>query len=345
MLERLSADRAAGLGRFSASRRGRAASRRAASRHSTPSDPAPAPQQVPEPPGTGAGTPASGTPLLGTPVPGHALTPGQAGAGDLAAQRSAAPEPVPAPEAPEPLPAEPVPTQAPASPTAPDQAAGSGVPEPAPRRRRRGRHLWAPSAEEQAAASRPDPVPTRAVPSATPFSPAASDRTAAPGSFAFSEQAGTSAENPERYEATMTPAMLAQLHETQGDNGATVMRHTPNLPAMPTGFLIYAGSAPIEVVRDVVIGRDPDARALTGRPQATVLRVPSPAVEISRSHCAVMTTAPGIWSLMDLGSANGTILRHPDGTRDEVPPMLTMALSDGDRIDLGEGVTVEFRLR
>ena len=48
---------------------------------------------------------------------------------------------------------------------------------------------------------------------------------------------------------------------------------------------------------------------------------------------------------MDLGSANGTILRHPVGTRDEVPPMLTMALSDGDRIDLGEGVTVEFRLR
>ena len=78
---------------------------------------------------------------------------------------------------------------------------------------------------------------------------------------------------------------------------------------------------------------------------ATVLRVPSPATEISRSHCAVMMTAPGAWSLMDLGSANGTILRHADGSFQDVTPMVTIALNDGDLIDVGEGTTIEFRVR
>ena len=88
-----------------------------------------------------------------------------------------------------------------------------------------------------------------------------------------------------------------------------------------------------------------DARALTGRPVATVLRVPSPATEISRSHCAVMMTTPGSWALMDLGSANGTVLRHADGSFQDVTPMVTIALNDGDLIDVGEGTTIEFRVR
>ena len=119
----------------------------------------------------------------------------------------------------------------------------------------------------------------------------------------------------------------------------------PEPPAAPVAFLIHGGTVPVEVSRDVVIGRDPDARALTGRPVATVLRVPSPETEISRSHCAVMMTTPGSWALMDLGSANGTVLRHADGSFQDVTPMVTIALNDGDLIDVGEGTTIEFRVR
>lgn len=128
---------------------------------------------------------------------------------------------------------------------------------------------------------------------------------------------------------------------------ATQARRAPHNvgPSAPVAFLIHGGTVPVEVSRDVIIGRDPDARALTGRPMATVLRVPSPATEISRSHCAVMMTAPGAWSLMDLGSANGTILRHADGSFQDVTPMVTIALNDGDLIDVGEGTTIEFRVR
>lgn len=151
--------------------------------------------------------------------------------------------------------------------------------------------------------------------------------------------------NPEAFEATMTPEMLAQMGAAN-DAEATVLRRVEgNFSLGPTAFLLYGGTAPTEVTRDVVIGRDPDPRAISGRPAARTLRVLSPATEISRSHCAVMVTAPGVWSLMDMGSANGTLLRHGDGSFEEVTPMVMFSLSDGDLIDVGEGTTIEFRVR
>ncbi|WP_311473858.1 FHA domain-containing protein, partial [uncultured Actinomyces sp.] len=153
-------------------------------------------------------------------------------------------------------------------------------------------------------------------------------------------------DNPELYEATLTPEALARMRQKQSATGDTIMRRVPDaVPTTPSAFLIYAGSAPVEVVRDVIIGRDPNTRVLTGRPMAAPLRVPSPGSEISRSHCAVMATAPGVWSLMDLASVNGSILVHPDGSSEDVPAMVGVPLADGDLIDLGEGVTVEFRVR
>ena len=151
--------------------------------------------------------------------------------------------------------------------------------------------------------------------------------------------------NPEAFEATMTPEMLAQMGAAN-DAEATVLRRVEgNFSLGPTAFLLYGGTAPTEVTRDVVIGRDPDPRAISGRPAARTLRVVSPATEISRSHCAVMVSAPGVWSLMDMGSANGTLLRHGDGSFEEVTPMVMFSLSDGDLIDVGEGTTIEFRVR
>ena len=154
-----------------------------------------------------------------------------------------------------------------------------------------------------------------------------------------------SAEPPAAPEA-MSAEGLADLG-AETDTEATILRLAPTNsgPAAPVAFLIHGGTVPVEVSRDVVIGRDPDARALTGRPVATVLRVPSPETEISRSHCAVMMTTPGSWALMDLGSANGTVLRHADGSFQDVTPMVTIALNDGDLIDVGEGTTIEFRVR
>ena len=130
------------------------------------------------------------------------------------------------------------------------------------------------------------------------------------------------------------------------DSGATVLRRvSDDSQHAQAGYLVYAGAAPVELTHDVILGRDPNARVLTGRPSATVMRVPSPANEISLSHAAVIPSGFGSWMLMDLGSANGTLLRSSNGNVQEVPPRVTVPLSDGDVIDLGENVLVEFIVR
>ena len=248
-------------------------------------------------------------------------------------------------------------------PTAPAQSAGS--PEPAAVEPGPDSAEWSARPEPDGTAepavgapwdaAEPDPEP---LVEWTPFSPAEPFTNRRTGFFS---QGLTSSEppanmgpaaydspedNPELYEATLTPEALARMRQEESATGDTIMRRVPDAaPTTPSAFLIYAGSAPVEVVRDVIIGRDPNTRVLTGRPMAAPLRVPSPGSEISRSHCAVMATAPGVWSLMDLASVNGSILVHPDGSSEDVPAMVGVPLADGDLIDLGEGVTVEFRVR
>ena len=148
--------------------------------------------------------------------------------------------------------------------------------------------------------------------------------------------------------AAETPAagVVPAFEVDNSDSGATVLRRvTDDSQHAQAGYLVYAGAAPVELTHDVILGRDPNARVLTGRPSATVMRVPSPANEISRSHAAVIPSGFGSWMLMDLGSANGTLLRSSNGNVQEVPPRVTVPLSDGDVIDLGENVLVEFIVR
>ena len=149
-------------------------------------------------------------------------------------------------------------------------------------------------------------------------------------------ESGTPASSEPAPEAVVEPPAAPEAMSAEGlaglgaetDTEATILRLAPTNsgPAAPVAFLIHGGTVPVEVSRDVVIGRDPDT-------------------EISRSHCAVMMTTPGSWALMDLGSANGTVLRHADGSFQDVTPMVTIALNDGDLIDVGEGTTIEFRVR
>ena len=147
-------------------------------------------------------------------------------------------------------------------------------------------------------------------------------------------------------EDTPAAAAVPAFEVDNSDSGATVLRRvSDDSQHAQAGYLVYAGAAPVELTHDVILGRDPNARVLTGRPSATVMRVPSPANEISRSHAAVIPSGFGSWMLMDLGSANGTLLRSSNGNVQEVPPRVTVPLSDGDVIDLGENVLVEFIVR
>lgn len=167
------------------------------------------------------------------------------------------------------------------------------------------------------------------------------------------EEVASASENEETPAYGETPAVdtpaagaVPAFEVDNSDSGATVLRRvTDDSQHAQAGYLVYAGAAPVELTHDVILGRDPNARVLTGRPSATVMRVPSPANEISRSHAAVIPSGFGSWMLMDLGSANGTLLRSSSGNVQEVPPRVTVPLNDGDVIDLGENVLVEFIVR
>jgi len=187
-------------------------------------------------------------------------------------------------------------------------------------------------AEVEAQASQ-EPVEQESQPEAEEFAPASEI-----------EETPAYVETPaaETPAAGVTPAFEID----NSDSGATVLRRvSDDSQHTQAGYLVYAGAAPVELTHDVILGRDPNARVLTGRPSATVMRVPSPANEISRSHAAVIPSGFGSWMLMDLGSANGTLLRSSNGNVQEVPPRVTVPLSDGDVIDLGENVLVEFIVR
>lgn len=192
-------------------------------------------------------------------------------------------------------------------------------------------------AEVEAQASQ-EPVEQESQPEAEEFAPASEiEETPAYGETPTAET--SAAETPA---AGVAPAFEID----NSDSGATVLRRvTDDSQHTQAGYLVYAGAAPVELTHDVILGRDPNARVLTGRPSATVMRVPSPANEISRSHAAVIPSGFGSWMLMDLGSANGTLLRSSNGNVQEVPPRVTVPLSDGDVIDLGENVLVEFIVR
>lgn len=262
------------------------------------------------------------------------------------------------------------PMEPPAEQTAP--SAGAASPEPAPSPETEPPPSPSPEPEPETA---PGPLPPEPpAPEPLPPEPPAQ---AAPSTWAsvvgpqwappspVSPPAPDPSLNREAFELTITPALLEQLRRGTGapqgeeekkDLPPELERtiapgsrarggESPLPPPTPEAVLVYAGLAPVDLDRDVVVGRDPSPRALTGRPPASTLRVPSPRAEISRDHCAVMASGPGQWSVMDLGSANGTLLRGSDGSGRSLPPLAAVPLSAGDLIDLGEGITLEFRIR
>lgn len=85
----------------------------------------------------------------------------------------------------------------------------------------------------------------------------------------------------------------------------------------------------------IVVGRRPEV-ATSSYPQAQAMTVPSPAKQISRSHCLLYIDGGGNPSLKDLESVNGTRLRR-DGQTHAIDPACPIVLQPGDIVDLGEG--------
>lgn len=101
-------------------------------------------------------------------------------------------------------------------------------------------------------------------------------------------------------------------------------------------YTVTSGQGQSMILGDaIVVGRRPDAATST-YPQAQTMTVPSPAKQISRTHCLLYIDEGGNPSLKDLESVNGTRLRR-GGQIYPIEPAQPVQLQAGDIVDLGEG--------
>lgn len=116
---------------------------------------------------------------------------------------------------------------------------------------------------------------------------------------------------------------------------APVDASNPRLVARPViaSVRTNAGEA-VQLNRPVIVGRAPDTR---GEADATLLRVPSPSTDISRSHLRLSSQDWNI-EVTDLNSTNGTILHAPGEPPVRLSGGESVQVGLGTVLDLGDGV-------
>ena len=88
------------------------------------------------------------------------------------------------------------------------------------------------------------------------------------------------------------------------------------------------------VAASAVIGRDPDAAA---HGATDVVSLGAGEKSVSKSHAFIELTPSGL-SVRDLGSVNGVLVVHADGSETEATQTAAVKLSDGDELALGQVV-------
>lgn len=111
----------------------------------------------------------------------------------------------------------------------------------------------------------------------------------------------------------------------------------------PSARLELSTGDVVTLDRDVVIGRRPQVDNVHGGHLPTVVTVPSPQQDVSRTHLRIGWSA-GRVRATDLNSKNGTVLISADGRTGTLPSGAPHSLDDGDTLDLGDGITVVLRL-
>lgn len=101
------------------------------------------------------------------------------------------------------------------------------------------------------------------------------------------------------------------------------------------------GGQVIELDRPVIVGRRPRTNNTSADQMPRLVTVSSPQQDISRSHVEVSLED---WHVLvtDLATTNGTTLLRPGQPPRRLHPNEKELVSDGDVVDLGDGVTLTF---
>lgn len=112
-------------------------------------------------------------------------------------------------------------------------------------------------------------------------------------------------------------------------------------PAAHHARMRIPGRPSIPLDRTVIIGSRPRLTRVQGGNVPQLVTVQSPKGEISRSHVEIRVEHAAVLAV-DLNSTNGTVLMRVGADPLRLHPGEAYMLVHGDRIDLGDGVTLEF---
>jgi hypothetical protein len=101
------------------------------------------------------------------------------------------------------------------------------------------------------------------------------------------------------------------------------------------------GGQVVELDRPVIVGRRPRTNNTSADQMPRLVTVSSPQQDISRSHAEISLED---WHVLvtDLATTNGTTLLRPGQPPRRLHPNEKELVSDGDVVDLGDGVTLTF---
>ncbi|MCL2803529.1 MAG: FHA domain-containing protein [Micrococcales bacterium] len=119
--------------------------------------------------------------------------------------------------------------------------------------------------------------------------------------------------------------------------GETVPMARPSL-----GQAVFSTGEVVELDRALAIGRRPRSMRFSDGSVPHLVTVPSPNLDISRSHLAIELQE---WSLLasDMGTTNGTILKREGMPDRRLTPKEQVMVQNGDIFDLGDDVSVNVR--
>ncbi|GAA4697862.1 FHA domain-containing protein [Promicromonospora umidemergens] len=111
--------------------------------------------------------------------------------------------------------------------------------------------------------------------------------------------------------------------------------------AATAGAAGVRGGQVVELDRAVIVGRRPRTNNTSADQMPRLVTVSSPQQDISRSHTAISLED---WHVLvtDLATTNGTTLLRPGQPARRLHPNEKEHVSDGDVVDLGDGVTLTF---
>src|SRR5262249_12373900 len=106
-------------------------------------------------------------------------------------------------------------------------------------------------------------------------------------------------------------------------------------PRPPLGVLVLDDGSVFQLDTDYVVGREPGLDPSVAGGQSRPLRVADDSGIVSRVHARVQLDGWRV-TVIDLGSANGTKIRYPNGADEQMlAPNVPVVLTSGSEVDLG----------